>query len=197
MGTDEYDEEAQDIVNYWYHLFINEPSKYNEALETFAPISIYRKLWVRDGANPTKAIVPALTEPDMLLSLIKEDVLGNPSDYIRFLLANYSEQTGKVALPWMWFHNFIPFVIKDEYADSKTSRAGVSKMLAIDFSNPGSLYVKWKEPSWVMKAGLPAGFTDGWAGDSYLFSITQEAIGEYKQYLVKDIQVDDGLEPEL
>ena len=153
LESDEHDQEAQDVVNYWYHLWLNERELYKNDITTFAPITAYRIKWVTQTTKNTKNIIPLLPEPNDLFGLIKDGYC--PIDCFKFLVANYQEKTRQTALPWKWFAEFLKSVAPDSMEGTKNGKSTIAGLLEIDWENPGVLYNKWHQnPEWEAKAGI-------------------------------------------
>jgi len=191
LESDEHDQEAQDVVNYWYHLWLNERELYKNDITTFAPITAYRIKWVTQTTKNTKNIIPLLPEPNDLFGLIKDGYC--PIDCFKFLVANYQEKTRQTALPWKWFAEFLKSVAPDSMEGTKNGKSTIAGLLEIDWENPGVLYNKWHQnPEWEAKAGITKGFTLGWAVEGYRFFINPEEIEIYKRYIIEN-DIEDGL----
>ena len=190
IADEEYDNELQDYVDYLYYLSIEEKDKYQKELYEEAPETKYYRKWMIGGTLPTKAIVPALTDPEALMSLVKKDFVPEGSltltDYLKFIIANYQPDTHKVGLPWEWFAGFVEFVIADRFVKSSHSKKTMEEMLGVEFTtNMGSKYTKFRQPDWASKVGLPKEISH-WKNSGYVFQISDEIIEKYKQIIIEE-----------
>ena len=190
LTLDEFDQDAQDVVNYWRYLYENETEEWKLRLNTFAPVSTYRKLWVGASQHNVKSIVSALPHPDILTSMFKLD-RDVPLDHIAFMVANYNEKTQTTAIPWMWFEKIAETVASN--SGIEWSKKGLEHQLDIDFQPIGVLYREWlQNEDWGMKNGIKPSLYMKWSANGYTLKIKKEDIEGYKEWLKQQYAIQSG-----
>lgn len=192
-GTSPIVQEFTNYLNYLYLSNYESLSLSSEQIKKYiyfeAPETKYRSKWVLSGSTNTKAIISTLNQPEELMALIKieeTDINRQPGaliDLLKFLLFIYEEDSQKIALPWKWFQELVPFVQSDRYEEMTYSKASLSKMLGIDFVNCGLKYInKWKHD---LDSTLPRSWKT-WPSDGYVCMIDDDTLETY-QDIVKEL----------
>jgi len=156
---DEYSDELQQMVNYWYYLYQQPLTTEMEAALTISPPQTpFRRKWVLNAKTNSSNVIPLLQTPMDLLSAMKYDEMekGLVVELLSLPIATYNPTTGKTAFPWNWFLELLYFIMSDKHNEERKSKTDIQNMLGIEFTtNVGALYFnkwdrKWKQSGYVM-----------------------------------------------
>ncbi|RLD68092.1 MAG: hypothetical protein DRI98_12130 [Bacteroidetes bacterium] len=175
-ASDTYSIELQEYTDYLLYLYQSPMSLQMKTwLFISPPETPYRTKWIASAQTNSANVITLLNTPWALHDSVRvqdmnlDDIVG----LYTLLIKSYNEKTQKVALPWNWFAEILPFIQSHKGNDPESpsySKAQVAKMLSIDFvTNVGTLY----SDKWERK----------WKQSGYIYKTTPEAIQDFRDII--------------